>query len=538
MKKTIISFVALIAAGVMSFTTSSCKDADSVEDLRLTQALSPTSFKMVANADLTVTVSWSLMFNAAKYELIISQDQNFADKSQEAFSQVISYDYKKDTELSVTTQKLDPETQYYARLQAISADGTVTSSKYVYANVTTIAEQIMNAIAKSNIQSNSVTVTWTAGEVVKAIEVMTVDGTVEQTLMPSDAENQAGQMTITGLTSHTSYTIRLVSATGKTRGIRSFTTLLDLSGATIITQAQAADSSWVAAVEGAAAGTVFAFEGGNLEYGSAEALNINSNVVLAAKDITNMPILHTEFKVNNDASLYCYYLTLKAEGTVNTFPDQCFDFKSTGATGSLDVEGCDVSGYAKGLVYINAATVVNEINITGNLIHDIPCNGGDFIDSRKGSWNTLNFTDNTVVSCFIARDFLRSPKSSVAAGLSNVENNTFYNCGSGSANYRVFYTQISGAVNNFKSNVVAGFNNKRGFSNNTSYGTINVSNNVYFDCQNLTELADGNTEAIVFFDENGMVLTASPFRDADNGDFYLEDANMRLKKTGATRWFE
>ena len=508
---------------------TSCKDAADVKDLKLDQVLSATDLSLVANADLSVTVSWSQMFNADQYELVLSQDENFADASKVAYSDIISQTYTKGNYCSVTVPRLDPETKYYARVQAIASDGTATTSKYVYGNVTTVAEQIMKVIDKSKLAANSTTIEWTAGEFVKAVEVYDASGDLIATLTPTDEEIEAGQMEIDDLTAHTSYTVRLVSATDKTRGTRTFTTLLDLSNATKLTNAD----NWVAQIEGAAAGAVFALEPG--DYVSNQTIDITNDVVIAAADITIMPTLHCQFAIDKNASLYCYYLSISADDA-KLFPDQCFNFKSTGATGSLDAEGCEIFNFVKGLVYINTTTVVNEINITGCYIHDIVCNGGDFIDSRSGSWNTLNFKDNTVVNCFVGRDFLRSPNSSVATGLSNVENNTFYNCGNGEANYRLFYTQIKGAINNFNKNVVAGFNNKRGFCNGSV--TVVASDNVYYSTLNLTEIAAGNTEKPTFFDENGQVLSSSPFKDENNNDFYLTDANLRLKKVGASKWYE
>jgi hypothetical protein len=117
-----------------------------------------------------------------------------------------------------------------------------------------------------------------------------------------------------------------------------------------------------------------------------------------------------------------------------------------------------------------------------------------------------------------------------------VENNTFFNCGNGGANYRLFYTQITGAVNNFNNNIVAGFTNKRGFCNGTV--TVVANNNVYFNCLNLVEIDPGNTEKPTFFDDKGMVLTASPFVDGNKGDFRLTDPNLRLKQVGPAFWYD
>ena len=535
MKKNILSFITMLVFGGVSLMVTSCKDAADVQDLKLSQVLSATDFTMTANADLSVTVSWSQMFNADQYELIVSQDETFADASQEAYSEIISQTYSMGKYCTVDIPALDPETKYYGRVKAIASDGSSIDSKYVYANVTTVAEQIMEVIDKADIQANSVNIRWTAGEFVKAVEVKDVDGEIIQTVTPTDEEIEAGEMTIDNLDAHTTYTIRLVSDTNKTRGRRTFTTLLDLSGATEITAAEGADGSWVAKVEGAASGAVFAFEEGEYTLPSGiKTVKITNNVVLAAKDITKMPKLYTYFEINNNASLYCYYLGLTYNETADPDGNQCFNFASTGETGSLDVEGCEINNYKKGLIYINTSAVVAEVNVTGCTINNVCQSGGDFIDARNGTWTTLNFKENTLIECFKVRDFLRNDKQTCTCV---VENNTFYNCGSGDANYRLFYTRGSGVVNSFDNNIVVGFKNKRGFGNSTT-GDLTASNNVYFDCLNLTELAEGNTEKISFFDENGQVLSASPFKDAEKGDFRLVDANLRLKQVGPSYWYE
>ena len=536
MKKNLLFICALLAAKGVSLVTTSCKDADDVQDITLSQVLSPTSLKMTANADISITVSWNEMFNADSYELVVSQDESFTDATKEVYNQTIAQAYTKGSSCSVKTPKLDPETTYYGRLKAISSKG-VAGSKYVFANVITVSEQIMNPIQKADITDKSVAISWTAGEVVKEIQVLNADGDVVKTIVPTDTEIQNGKKTIDGLTAHTTYTIRLVSTTDKTRGRRTFTTLLDLSNATVITAAQGADGTWQSIIEGAAAGTTFALEPG--EYTSNGTLKITNNVVIAAKDITKMPILHTQISIDNNASLYCYYIALTAdEGKVSE--DHCFVFKSSGATGALDVEGCEIYGYVKGLVYIAAdvTTIVNEINITESFIHNIPCNKGDFLDTRAGYWTTLNFKNNTVVNSFANRAFVRVD---VGAAITNVENNTFYMCGSdeNGDSYGIFTNKDAGAVSNFNNNIVEGYVQKRGFNGGRAAATVKAANNVYFNCLNLVELDPNNTSSNkpTFLDDKGQVLTASPFVDAKNGDFRLTDPNLRLKQVGAAYWY-
>lgn len=541
MKKNRLTYVALFALAGASFLATSCKDADEVQDITLSQVLSVTNLSMSANADLSIDIAWDQMFNATSYELVVSQDANFADASQTVYSNTIAEAYQMGGSCKVNVKGLDPETEYYGRLKSL---GNAADSKYIYGKVTTVAEQIMAPVKKADVTANGVTVNWTPGEQIKAVEVIDASGNVLQTLTPSAADITAGSLAIAGLTPHTSYTVRLVSLTDKTRGRRTFTTLLDLSGATTITAAQGADGSWVAIVEGAAAGAVFALEDGDYVLsGTSTSVKITNGVVIAAKDITKMPTLHTTFQIDNNASLYCYYVKIDAANAQNSEGNQCFVYKSSGDTGSLDVEGCELYGNTstKGMVYIasTVTTVINEVNIIDSYIHDIICTGGDFLDSRKGGWTTLNFKNNTVVNCFKNRAFVRSD---AFACTSNIENNTIYNCGidENGDSYAIFTNKDAGAISNFNNNVVEGYVQKRGFNGGRATATVTTDNNVYFKCLNLTELDPENTSSNkpTFFDEKGMVLSASPFKDAANGDFRLVDPNLRLKQVGAAIWYE
>lgn len=67
------------------------------------------------------------------------------------------------------------------------------------------------------------------------------------------------------------------------------------------------------------------------------------------------------------------------DGT-NTDGSQAIEYKKEGGFGDLTINGCEIRNYIKGLIYINVAAVPNTIKIENSLIHDIVCDGGDFID--------------------------------------------------------------------------------------------------------------------------------------------------------------
>ena len=212
-----------------------------------------------------------------------------------------------------------------------------------------------------------------------------------------------------------------------------------------------------------------------------------------------------------------------------------------GGFGDLTISGCEVRNYTKGLIYINVAAVPDVIEIDNTIIHDVVCDGGDFIDSRKGGWNELRLTNSTIYNSAMKRDVLRCDDASgsvSASVVTTVNNCTFYNVGSGGANYRFFYLRFKGNSNTFTNNVVANFNNKRGFANSSSVGVPTYSNNYYYNCENLISQAEGNTQSgLTCFDTEGTVLEENPFADPDNGDFTITDELLRSYQFGDPRWY-
>ena len=89
----------------------------------------------------------------------------------------------------------------------------------------------------------------------------------------------------------------------------------------------------------------------------------------------------------------------------------------------------------------------------------------------------------------------------------------------------------------FQNNLVANFANTRGFTEQSKTIAPSFGNNAYFNCINLTSLADGNTQAVKYFDTDGRIVEKNPFKDADNGDFTLIDEDLIYYKNGDPRWY-
>lgn len=532
MKRYILSICAIAALSLGCFTATSCGDPEETSDLVLGRVLSPTGITARVSQNVNIVVGWNAMDGASSYEV-------------EAYADTPDYG-ERTPDVSMTTEKTEVtlanligETDYYIRVRAIDGENAERNSIWTEIMRTTNPEQNMNKVKSGDIQSVSVTLTWTAGiQADKIICTPTASGstaeTVTYTLTAEDIAN--GSATVTGLTPETNYRATLKLGE-KTRGYATFKTNLDLRDAIVLSP----DDDWVSAIQNAAAGSKFALKPGTYTLvgtSSSDKLQINSSVTIGAQDSGNLPVLNTCIHVNNGSALTLYQVVLDGS---NTDGSQAIEFKTATGYGDLVIKGSEVRNYTKGFIYINVAAVPDNITIDNCLIHDVECSGGDFIDSRKGGWNTLSITNTTIYKCAQKRDILRADdaSSSVSAAMeTTIDHCTFYNVGSGKSNYRFFYLRFKGNSNTFTNNVVANFNNTRGFANSSAVGVPTYSNNYYYNCSNLMSLAEGNTQTgVTCFDTTGTALENNPFKDAGNGDFTITDEVYQSYQFGDSRWY-
>ena len=477
MKKYILSICTLAAICIGCVTVTSCSDPDDLNDLVLDRILSPTNITARISQDVNIIVSWDEMKGASSYEI-------------EAYADTPDYgqrtpDVSDATTLTQTTlTNLIGETAYYIRVRAIDEDNSSRTSKWIEIMRTTNPEQNMNKVKAGDIQSTAVTVTWTPGIQADAI-VCTPSAanssakTVTYTLTATDISS--GSATVTGLEPETSYRATLKLGE-KTRGYSTFTTNLDLRDAIQLTPTD----DWVTAIQDAAAGSKFALAAGEYTLTSAK-LQINNNVTIAAQNSGNLPVINTCIHINNGSSLYLYQVVMDGTGTDGS---QAIEYKTAGGFGDLIISGSEIRNYVKGLIYINVAAVDDA--------------------SSKVS----------------------------ASMITSIDKCTFYNVGNGNANYRFFYLRFPGNTNTFTNNVVANFDNTRGFANSTSVGVPSYSNNYYYNCKNLTSQAEGNTQTnLTCFDTEGNILDKNPFADPDNADFTITDELFQSYGFGDPRWY-
>ncbi|MBR6139751.1 MAG: DUF5123 domain-containing protein, partial [Prevotella sp.] len=207
------------------------------------------------------------------------------------------------------------------------------------------------------------------------------------------------------------------------------------------------------------------------------------------------------------------------------------------------ISNTEVRNFVKGFFYLNVKGSIPNFTISNCLIHHITCDGGDLFDSRAGYIGNLTIEKSTVYESAKSRDFIRydDSSSSYPSLTTNVvvNNCTLYNVGNGEANYRLLYVRFVENKLTFTNNLVVNFNNKRGFTNQAkSDQSPTLSNNYYFNCQNLTSAGNGADATISWFDTNGTIDDPK-FADPANGDFTL-NADSKAAKGGAgdPRWIK
>lgn len=528
MKKYILNVLAFAAFACGGMMTTSCSDPDDIQDLVLDRVLSPTSISARVSQSLNIIVEWDEMTGATAYEI-------------EAYADSPDYDQRTPDLTATTTattytfENLIGETTYYIRVRAVDGSNPSRDSKWSTIDRTTGAEQNMNKVKSTDIESTSVKVTWTPGIQAESIVVSPTSSTSSAatvTYVLTAADIASGSATITGLTPETNYKA-LLKLGEKTRGTALFKTNIDFSDAKVVSPSE----DWVSEIQNAVAGTKIALAPGTYELTDAK-LKINNDIIIGAQSSSDLPVLNTCITVYGGASLFLYHVVL--DGT-NTDGSQTIDYKEEGTFGDLTVDGCEIRNYKKGVLYLNVAAALNTVTFTNNTIHDVICDGGDFFDSRKGFYAKFNFTNNTVYECAAKRDVFRMDDASSTHGGAPeyyVDSNTFHNVGNGGANYRFFYIRYAGNIITFTNNIVSGFNNKRGFANTAATdANPTMKNNYYFNTQNLLSKADGNGETPLWFDVDGTELEDNPFVDADNADFTLNSELLQSYGAGAPIWY-
>ncbi len=541
------SIYALVAAAIVSGTAMvSCSEPGDVQDLVLDRILSPTGVESRVTSSNDIVLAWNSMSGASQYEVQAFEETEDYANATAAITHVVTNVAET---VADTLTDLKGETTYYIRIRSVDAANESRNSKWYVTSKTTNAEQKMDKVKSANIKSDAVTLTWLAGIDVDKIVLTPNPGTAgsssQAVTYDLTAENKAaGSATVTGLTPETTYQA-ILQLNGKTRGYQTFTTNIDLSDGTVY----GPEDNWQTAISSAASGAKIVLKPGvYTATDKTSAIKISSNITIAGQNSADLPVINAYFTLHNSASVMFYQVKLNGEGLGSSADGkvQCVEYKDASVEyGALTFKGCEVYNYVKGFIYNNVASSVKSISIDDCTIHDVVCDGGDFIDFRKSPWESLSLTNSTIYNTAAKRSLLRLDDSSSSYGAikpdTKIDHCTFYNVGNSSEKQMMFYIRFGSKdvnTNTFTNNVVVGYTLVRGFTNQSKTGAISFSNNLYYNCANLQSQAEGNTVTPTQFDsEKATVLTADPFKDAANADFTIAEEAIAAKQAGNPLWY-
>lgn len=542
MKKNNIIITGLL--GLFTGVLVGCTDApDEITEAAYNRNFSPVNLEAKNISETSATLAWTNSKGADQYRILLYANDSLTFQGEP--QEFIVTENDNPFRFPVV---LDFDTKYTATVEAITTDNASRTSKPASTFFRTSAKQFMKNPKPVDIADRSVIISWEVEEGYDVSQI--VIGNVTHDI--TDEEREACKATVEGLEPETTYTAYLYY-NGKECGKRDFTTIADLEGAILVHEGD----DLKALIEEAQGGEVFALYGGKyplnpvaiIDEGTGEetgtaygAVKVNASITIKGIYPTDQPVLKGRFELYEGAGLSLSQVVIDA--TANSTLDQVFNYKTEGANyGALDIQNCEIVGKknGKGLLYLNVAATVEAININNSIVKGIECESGDFIDSRKGYPKAITLTNSTFNTVATGRDFIRVDDASgsfegATGPVIVVDHCTLYNVGTGAANYRLFYPRFAGNKITFTNNIVTGFNNKRGFANQSSTDQEpTLSNNYYWECQNLTELGE-STEKISWFDVDGIVSDPQ-FADPDNGDFTLgADAPARKGNAGDPRW--
>jgi hypothetical protein len=514
MKNRIKNIAFICGISLLALTTS-CSDVDDeIKSVTYSRLFSPTDVQARVQNKTNVRLSWEEVNGADAYtiELFANDNLEFAGTPAATYNDI--------TENPYTITGLMGETQYSVRIKAIGQN--IVESKWSGVSFETEAEQILQSIAEDDLKATEVTLRWPAGQT--ATEIILTPGDISHSVTAD--EISAGAATISGLSSETEYTAKLMNGT-KTRGSIKFTTLIDFGDAIPVNEGDDLKSLLDEAKEGDS----FILVSGEFNI---ENYVLTKSVKIAGLKPSSKPIINGRFTVASDiASLTLSNIIFDGKKTIDNILELTAE---QGKLSTLNIDGCEIRNMAKHIIYNNKKGTFGNITINNSIIDGIANDAGDGFDLRGGALTSLTVS-NTTISNGI-RSLVRCQ---VVADVT-FEYCTFYNIctNDDSNNTGLFRVEKSGSkliINNcLAANI--GLANPTN-ANSGTWGRADklkadedIKNIFYFNSPNLWT----NSHKADFA---SFATEADPgFKDAANGDFSISNEDMIDKKIGDPRWIK
>lgn len=523
MKKTSKLYISIFALLTIIFNYS-CEDnrADELTSIDYERLFSPIDISALVINKVDARIDWAPNEEAESYTLEVFANDNLTFTG----TPVRVIEGVTESQIPYTISELDGETRYSVRIKAVTSGKT--DSKWTGVTFMTAQEDISLPLGPDDIRPTSVTLRWIPGRVINQIK-LEPGGIIHAV---TAEEVAAGAANIEGLTGSTKYTATLLNGT-KVRATITFETLLDLGGAIEVTPEDDFKSMLAAAADGDA----FALHPG--KYGDGSKVTVNKSIEIRGVFPNDKPVISGYISLDDGASLLLKDIILDgSEQAAAEVDNHAIVFGTASVTyGHLTVDGSIIRNINKGLFYLNVASLVETITFNDNIIHDVKSSGSDFMDSRAGAFNNLNFTNNTVYNSVPERDFLRYDDKSgnfpTATSIINIDHNTLYGVSANTSSRRLLYVRFVGNEITFTNNLVSEMNgiftNQANTDPNPTFGGNN-----FFNSPNLFSESGSSSK---FFDDSATKLDPG-FVNPGNGDFTVTNIVLKAKETGDPRWLK
>jgi len=515
MKKNQLLIYILSMALALGFQACDDQLADEITELNVSRLFSPTNLEARIVNQTSLRLTWAEVRHARSYAVQLFEGTGTSG------SPALTFDGIGLEDLPYTVPNLNGETQYTVQVKAVGEN--LADSKWTSVTITTNAEQLFQPVSPDDLKATEVTLRWPAGQA--ADKIVLTPGNLEHTL--TAAEVTAGAATLTGLTGETTYTARLMRGSG-TRGTVTFTTLIDLGGAIIVSPGDDITTLFQNAKEG----DVFGLLPGTYSSGD---IAITRSISIKGARPSDKPVLKgTIFRVSDGAGLELKDLTL--DGTGSADGNQTIIY-AAGTFGNLVIDGCTITNYTKGALYVNNATLIEAVLITNTVYSNIECNGGDFIDFRNGLARRFDFINNTAYNSALARDFFRmdgggSTNFPDVKSIITIRNNTFNNVSNGNSR-RMLYIRLASHEISFEKNILS--NTQGYYTNQASTNIVKFDKNNYFNAPNFT----GSTQSGAKNDASGTHTSYDPgYANANEGNFKVSNEELKFQGIGDSRWLK
>ncbi|MDR2476099.1 MAG: DUF4957 domain-containing protein [Bacteroidales bacterium] len=524
MKKQLIKTGIMLGLSAGLFLTA-CDDIDPVVDsLNFNRYLAPVGIEASLSKIVELTLTWTAVPNASSYYVEIYKDSLQFDEANLIYRENVSTN-------RLQYSPLIGDTHYSARIKI--AAGVKEESKWNWIVFQTSVDSKFLTAEAGDIGSDYAIFRWPAGMSATKISLTPTSGAkITQEL--NAQEIAEGKVQVEGLQPSMKYTATLYDDNWRV-GLTDVTTL---KAGTIIVRPE---DDFRTLLETAADSTAFMLLPGDYISDGAN-IALTKSIFISGYGENLQPVIHCQFTIATPkVSLSLTNVEMNGIGASNSYS---YFVQANSAEkaelGNIVVEGCRIKNYSRSLLAMGSSgnSSIESFTVNNSIIENIEASGGDFVDVRVGLIKKLTITNSTFNKCAWARCFLRmdDPAANFPGQKTEVliDRCTFYGVTDVETGQSLLHVRVKESAVKMTNCIVA--KTKGTLAHSKDDMTPECGGNNYFDAPNFLS-ATANTTAIspdAKFDSSAATRLDPEFADADNGDFTVTNANV---KVGDPRWF-